>query len=152
MRTLLLITGLLSFAFAEAQDGTIKVKKNDCECGAQDTIVAKDTLQAYSKTGPNIHISGKVTDSTTGRPLANVVLYYMIGNSKIRTGTNKEGVFFITGPPGFYMISATKDCYKFAESEIGPDESGLIICDIKLILCPKKSDPPRGNGSNGNKK
>ncbi|HEY6160622.1 MAG TPA: hypothetical protein VI112_05345 [Bacteroidia bacterium] len=139
MKTLFfLLPCLLFFAFAEGQTATIKVRKADCNCGVTDTLAAKDTLENYSSPGSNIRVPGKVIDSITGKPLANVVLYYTFGKSKIRTGTTKEGVFFITGPPGFYTIYAAKDCYRFAGSEMGPEQPGLIVCDIKMVPCGKR--------------
>jgi hypothetical protein len=137
-------------AFAEGQTGTIKVKKNDCNCLPNDTVAVPDTDLPASGQGGDLTVKGTVMDTISGKPLGKVVIYYSVDGKKSRTMTDAKGTFFIQVPPGSFRLSARIDCYEIKRSEFGPDSSTLFGCDIWMMPCrnvtpvPENKTPDKG--------
>ena len=139
---MLVLICILSFAYADGQTSTIKVRKSKCECNYIDTSFVKniDLSKTWNNSQKSVTVIGTViTDTVTKSPLGGATIWYTTNGKKKKVVTNPKGEFIILNAPlAVYDFYVSYPCYTNGGSKIGPYPSATSV-PATFVMIPCKN-------------
>jgi hypothetical protein len=135
MKYMVIISGLLSFAFAQGQTGTIKVRKDSCRCEKNDLYYMYSPFYDTSRWGAQPILRGKIVSIVDSLPVRNVKVSLYSGKTLMAYScTDSAGMFIMVRlPEGSYHLQLI--ACNFAEM-------GVEAVTLKKSKITAYLDPP----------